>query len=343
MLKKFEHLLEKGRKFIENIKGGEKVVLVYDADADGLCSATLSLFVLKKMKKKVKCIETGFTKIEKLKTELKRFKKIITVDVPTDLIEKHLLSLRKNMLIIDHHPGKDLNSKKVVLINPRLENPKIYQPTSYVIYKMFSDLVKEKKWVAIVGTVGDFGIEDCKDLVKIKNKKNIWKNNFGRAAIFLNNSISVLGSEKTLEILVGLKNLKELLKNREIITASKKFNYEFLRCKKEYKKNLEIYGEILISKIKPKYKGICSAIITKLSTKNPEKIIFIFEEVEKGVKIHGRSGDKKIDIGELFRKLGIGGGHEAAGAGIIDRKKEKEVKTKILEELKNLLNIENVS
>lgn len=313
------------------------MALIYDSDADGIASAALILFALEKLGKKVdETIPSLWGKIEKIKKKLKKFDKIITVDVPIDLIEKNLIDTKKEMLIIDHHPGKDLNSEKIILINPRLENSKIYQPTSYVVYKMFLDLLKDKKWIATIGTVGDFGIEDCKDLVKIKNKKSIWKSKFGGAATLLTSSANVLGAEKVLKILMKSRELKEFVTNKEILNASKKFEKELKRCKKEFEQNKEIYGKIVMSKIKPKYRGICSVLITKYSTENPENIVFVFE-VNERKKIHGRCGSKKVDIGGLFRKIGIGGGHEAAGAGRLDGKDENMIKKIILRELKDFL------
>jgi len=336
VLKKLRHLFQIGIDFIKNIEKKEKVVLVYDTDVDGIASAVLILAAFEKMGKKIeKSLPMEFGDVEKLKKRLKEFDKIITVDVPIDLIEKYLVDLKKKMLIIDHHPGNDLNSEKIVLVNPRLENKKIYQPTSYVVYKMFKDVIKEKKWIAVLGTVGDMGIGDCKDLVKIKNRRNVWKSKFGRAAMLVTASVSVYGPEKTLEILTNSKNLNELIKKDEIVFASKEFNKELKRCEKEFKKNLEVYGKILISKIKPRYKAVCSALITKLATEIPEKMIFIFEDKGKIVRIHGRNSIGKVGIGSLFRKLGIGGGHEKAGAGTIKKNEEKKFKIRILSELKD--------
>jgi len=335
ILKRLEELFKKGIEFLNSIDD-EKAVLIYDDDVDGISSAALVIFALKKMGKKVKTIPMTFGNLEKILIKLKGFKKIITVDVPVDLIEKNFLSLDKEMLIIDHHPGKDLNSEKIVLINPRLENPEIYQPTSYVVYKMLKNLVKEKKWISIVGTVGDLGIEDCGDLVRIKNKKNVWKTKFGKAAMLLTASIAVYGPEKSLNFLIISKSLKEIMKNKEILSAFKKFEEEFERCKREFERKLEIHGNILISTIKPKYKAICSALITKLGTENPEKIIFVFEDKGKIMRIHGRNSVGKTDIGRIFRELGIGGGHKEAGAGTIEKKDKEKFKREILDKLKFL-------
>jgi nanoRNase/pAp phosphatase (c-di-AMP/oligoRNAs hydrolase) len=76
-------------------------------------------------------------------------------------------------------------------------------------------------------------------------------------------------------------------------------------------------------------------LITKISTENPEKIIFIFEDKGKVIRIHGRNSIGKVNIGELFRELKIGGGHEKAGAGTISKNDENELKIKILRKLKD--------
>jgi nanoRNase/pAp phosphatase (c-di-AMP/oligoRNAs hydrolase) len=335
-LKNLEKLFEIGINFIKGLRKGEKTILVYDTDVDGVASAVLLLSAIEEMGKKVmKTFPLGFGDMEKSKAELRRFEKIITVDVPIDLIEKHLLDLGKDMLIIDHHPGNDLNSDKVVMINPRIENSEIYQPTSYVVYKMFKKMLEEKKWVSILGTVGDLGIDDCRDLVRIKDKKNVWKSKFGKASMLLAAHIAIFGPERAFRILSNSRSLKELVENQEIISASREFNQELERCEREFKKNLEAKGKILISKIKPRYKGVCSVLITRLATENPEKIIFVFEDKLKSIRIHGRNSLGKVNIGRFFKELGIGGGHEEAGAGNIDKKDEEKLKLKILSKLKS--------
>jgi hypothetical protein len=335
VLKRLEKLFQNGIDFIKNIDEKEKVVLVHDNDVDGIASAVLILTATEKMGKRIGKVIPFVFDAKKMRKKLKRFEKIITVDVPIDLIEKYFLGLEKKMLIIDHHPGRDLNSEKVVMINPRLENPEIYQPTSYIVYKMFEGLIKEKKWVATLGTVGDMGIDDCKDLVRIRNKKNVWKSKFGKASTLVSASISVYGPKRTLEFLLKSKGLEDIVKNKEITLALKEFNKEFERCKDKFEKNLEVYGKVLISRIKPRYKGICSVLITRVSTENPEKIIFLFENKGKIVRIHGRNSIGEVNIGKLFRELKIGGGHERAGAGTINKKNENKFKIKILSKLKD--------
>lgn len=324
-----------GNRFIEKI-GNEKVVLIYDSDVDGVASASLLIHAIDKLGKKVdKTLPCGWWNVENIKKILKGFDKVITVDVPVDLIKRNFLEECKEMLIIDHHPCDDLNSENIVLINPRLEKPTIYQPTSYVVYKMFKFL-KKYKWLAILGTIGDFGVDDCKDLVKVKDKKSIWKSKYGKASLLLTSGISILGPEKVLEILLNSQSLKDLVSCRDIKNAVREFEKELRRTKKEFEKNLEVHGDVWISHVKPKYGNICSALITQLSTKNPEKIILIFKENER-VKIHGRCGSRKVDIGRLFRDLKIGGGHEAAGAGFIDKKEKNKVKIEILRKLKDFI------
>jgi nanoRNase/pAp phosphatase (c-di-AMP/oligoRNAs hydrolase) len=152
--------------------------------------------------------------------------------------------------------------------------------------------------------------------------------------MLLSAHIAIFDPRKTLEILTSSRSLEEVVENQEILSAFRKFEQELKRCEKEFEKNLEIHGKVLISKIKPKYKTVCSTLITKLALENPEKMIFVFEDKGKKMRIHGRNGLGKVNIGKLFKELGIGGGHEEAGAGNLNKKDEKKVKFKILNKLK---------
>lgn len=329
-------LFKRGISFLDEIEKNERVALVYDTDVDGIASASLVLLALKRMGKEIKgTIPLTFETAKKLSSITRRFDRVITVDVPTDLIEKQLKKIKSKMLIIDHHPGSDLNSKDVVFVNPRLEDPEIYQPTSYIAYKMLLRFVRDRKWVAVLGTVGDYGIEDCRDLVKIKDKKSVRKTVFGKAAMLATGSIAIWGPEKTLEFFLLSKNLKELARNKKIILADKKFEGELKINEASFKRNLEVHGRLMMSKIKPKYRGVGSALINRLSTENPEKILILFEDVDNKYRIHGRNQTGRIHVGKLFKKLCGGGGHREAGAGTVKKKEINRFKEELLRELAN--------
>jgi len=329
-------MFEKAISFVENLKENEKVILIYHDDCDGVCSAVLMISVLEAFGKKVlEKVPMGVEKIKDFDKIVKGFDKIILLDLPTASLKEKFENIQKDVLIIDHHPCEEIKSEKIFLVNPLVEKPNVYQPTSYLVYKAFVDKIKKRKWVACVGTVGDFGVKDCRDLVKIKNEKEIWKSKFGRLANVVNSCLAVLGVEKTLEKILSSRSLNDFLKEKEVISAVKEFEKELEKCEKELENNAEIYGKVLISEIKPKYKRVGSALATKIAT-NYDKIIIIFEEVGNLVKVHGRYRNKdEIHLGKIFEEIGIGGGHRNASGGIVKKKEKNMVKVKILKKLKD--------
>jgi len=341
--KKISELFKKEFQFLLKIRPKDRVALIYDNDVDGISSAAIALTGLKKLKiKNVKVFYKGRGGITNLRDLIRRFDKGIILDVPTSLIEDELKKVKINLLVIDHHiVSKSISSKNIVYINPRLKEKEIYQPVSYLTYKVFSKVVdvKDKEWLAVVGTVGDYGFEDCKDLLKkylkINKKEDIWGTKLGKTAMMINSSIAVLGSEKSLEILVSSKDVNMFRKNRKVNFAVKEFERELEREKIEFKKNLEIYVDfdMVFSKIKPRFSRIGSTLSTYLATKYPDKIIILLEELNGNYKIHGRLESGKINVGKLFEKLCGGGGHREAGAGTIKKVELNEFKSKLTKEL----------
>lgn len=335
-------LLEKEVQFLLKIKPNDRVVLVFDADVDGVSSAAIALSGLRKLKvKNIRTVHRSWDAANNLSGLVKKFDKGIILDVPTPVIEKQLKKIKKSLLVIDHHPSRDVSSKNIVYMNPRLEKKEIYQPASYLAYKVFSKVVdlEDKEWLAVVGTVGDYGFEDCKDLLKkylkIEKKEDIWKTKLGKTAMMINGSIAMFGSKKILNILTRAKNLEEFKNDRKANFALRKFEEELGRARLEFKKNLEIYVDfnLIFSKIKPKLSRIGSTLSTYIATKYPDKLIMILEKLDGGCKIHGRMENGRINVGELLKKLCGGGGHREAGAGMIKEKELNRFKSNLIKEI----------
>jgi single-stranded DNA-specific DHH superfamily exonuclease len=335
-------LIEKEVQFLLKIKPKDRVALIYDNDVDGVSSAAIALAGLKKLKVgNIEIAHKDWKVANRLSSFIRRFDKGIVLDIPTPVIEKELKKIKNDLLVIDHHPSKDVSSKNVVYINPRLKRKEVYQPVSYLTYKIFSKVanMKDEEWLAVIGTVGDHGFEDCKDLLKkylkIKKKEEVWETKLGKAAMLINSSIAVLDAEEILEILTSVKDLEELRKNKKIIFASRKFEEEFGRAKLEFKKNLEIYVDfnLIFSKIKPRFSRIGSTLSTYLATKYPNRLIIILEELNGNYKIHGRMENGRVHVGELLKKLCGGGGHREAGAGVVKENGLNEFKSNLTKEL----------
>jgi single-stranded DNA-specific DHH superfamily exonuclease len=338
-VRNLEEIFEKGRNFIRTIKSKEKILIIFHQDVDGLCSATIALSALKELGLKANVVSSDIENIKKILKKKENYDKIFLLDLPISRIEREIENLGKKIFVIDHHQLPKLKTEKFFYINPRVFDEKIYQPASYIVYKFFSGLVnlKNKEWVAVLGTIGDYGFEDCKDLlskwIRVKRKENIWKTTFGKAAMLLYNSAIEIGFETVLRILAKTKNVEELIKNKKINSAGKKLEKYLEQRLKEALKNSERFDEAnlifcVVRKIK---KRVGSIIVSELAKKYPDKLVFLLTKKGKFYKIHARGG--KINLGGLLEKLNVGGGHERAAGGMIKEKELLNFKKRILKEL----------
>ncbi|MEM5882646.1 MAG: DHHA1 domain-containing protein [Candidatus Aenigmatarchaeota archaeon] len=343
-----EELFKKGVLFLKKIKPKDRVLLLYHKDLDGLASALIFLRGAKKLGLTIKKkYATSNEEIEKIAKKVKKSDKIIVLDIDISYMKKELIKLKKDILIIDHHPPrKNLNTKRIVYINPRLKNSKIYQPTSYVTYKFLSKILdlKSEKWIAILGTLSDFGLEDCKDLlgkIKIRSKEDIPKTKIWKEVEKLTGIISGIGFEKTFDFLEKSKSLKEFKKNKIVKKALKNYLRKIKKYEKIFWDNLREYREanLLISEIKTKHREITSLISTKFSGEFPEKVLVVLRRVGKKYAVHVRyRGSKRINLGKIMERcakgLNGGGGHPHAAGASIKLRNKKIFEERLIEELR---------
>lgn len=324
-------LFEKGKKFILNIRPWEKISIFYHKDLDGLTSAVFTNLLLDSIGvSTIKVIPLKPRDETFLFKEMKKCDKAIILDVPLNRLPSG------KILYIDHHPMKDFNSKNIVYINPRLDFPEIYQPVCYLTYKLISEIINIKKyeWLAVLGTIADYGYDDCRDLlgkwVKVKNKDDIWNTIFGKVAIKINGSFYYLKENEILKIVTSAKNIGGLNKNKKIYLAWKKYKKIYLTAKKEFYKNKEEVkkANLIISTISGNNKVYTgSSIATELSRKYPDNILIVIEKLRDFYRIHAREQSGKIHMGKLMKTcskgIGMGGGHREAAASSIRLEKNK--------------------
>lgn len=345
--RKLSELFEKGRGFLKEINLKEKLVLIHDGDVDGFVSAAIALEALKRLNIKVlRILVVTSEDINKVLDRVKKYDRIIILDVPMDRPEDGLLKIKNKILYVDHHFSKDLNRKNIVYINPMLKNPEIYQPTSYVAYKFFSSLVnlKDKEWLAVIGTIADYGFQDCKDLlkkyVKVDRRENVWKTKFGKAVMLINGAIAILKPKDVLKLLTSAKNTDTITKSRKIKSAYKMFLKEYNRSKLRFWKNVEkIDNMLLLSTIRTKYRRVGSTLATEIGSKYPNKMVMVLERRDGLYKIHARYRiyeKSKFHLGRFLYKCckGLGGGHRQAAGGSIAVRDFKKFKNRLIKELK---------
>lgn len=327
-------------RFLRSLKFEDRVFLIFDTDSDGVSSAAIASFAFNKLGIKFsKTIPDFF--VDKKFVSLSDFDAGVIVDVPTPTQESFLKKTKKKILVIDHHPSRDVQSKNVFYINPRIIKKEIYQPTSYTAYKLFSNFVdiEKVKWIAIMGTAGDYAFEDVKDLfkneIKVKRKEEIWTTNYGKAATRLNATIAVRGAQKSFDILKNCRSLSDFFKNKQIESAHKKFSEEFWMQDRNLKKKMEFYNSanLIFAKLEPKYSGIASALASKTSTLNPNFLVVLATKIGNEYKIHGRMQSGRIDVGTIMKRFG-GGGHRQAAGCMVNAKDLPQFKRKLIEILR---------
>jgi single-stranded DNA-specific DHH superfamily exonuclease len=339
-------LFEKGADFLRNLKPTDKIALMYHMDMDGVCSAALVHLFLKK----ISAVSGGAIKISKSSVSTYReleydFKplsgcnKIIILDIGID----NPFWGEREALVVDHHIVKtDFNSKSTVFINPRFEDEEIYQPASYVTYKLLSGIVdmSESKWIAAIGIVSDHGYRDCMDIlgdcIKAKGEKNVSDSDVSITGEVLVGASYELGFDKVLNSLIDAKGIGDLKSDKKLSGAYKKYEVALNDGKRQFWANAEALGNVIFSTIRPKYKRLSSPVINHISSENPDKAMFIFEESDDELKVSARYQDadskRKVHLGEIMTACCDGGGHRAAAGGSIT-----EFKKCILRELRGKL------
>jgi len=345
-------LFDRARRFVKELSDSDRILVLYHTDVDGYCSGSIMISVLERLG--LKNYEASGVVIGDVETlmktqKVKKFNKIIILDLDVPDIQNHLKRLGVNSLIIDHHVlKKNINSRKLIYVNPRIENEKTYQPTSYLVYKIFKNVIgiEDKEWLAVLGSVADYAFDDCKDLIEeyttAKSKDDVPKTRFWRAGEMTYSAILSTGDDSkqglspdgVLKILNESENIEDLMSNYKIKQAEDRFDKILEKHKQEFWKNAETFGNVVISTIRPSVKRVGSPIVTKLSIENHDKIIFLLERRGNGFKIHARAKSDSLHMGELMRKCGNGGGHKGAGGGFILIGELKKFKECVLKELK---------
>lgn len=325
-------------EFISKITNKDEVVIIFNNDADGVSSCALVEGLLRKRIGKKSYLIT-----QPMPTEKTLIRKIQTT-IPTKLIfldlaiDQQLDVVKKignlcDILVIDHHIiNKNLNSKNTVHHNPRIQIPKIYQSTSYLAYKVCGEIedISDMLWIAAVGMIGDYNLEDSKDIVEEIRKKysingKLYDSYLGRLADMIGSARAVreVSCEEMVDVFLSAKGPEDVIKNdngRKMLEAYKKIENETLSVLIDFESSSEKIGNLILYEIKSNY-NLSSSISTRVSEKFKDKIIIIYENTGSRIKISARS-QKGGNVGKLLQEAASGlkasaGGHEAAAGATL--------------------------
>lgn len=356
-IKKGLIVMKKAVDFLNKITPKDDVVIVFNNDADGICSCVL----IKKLMKK-KGLKEPYIIYQPMPTDKNLINKIRTT-IPTKIIfldlavDQQQSLIRKvsgicDILIIDHHKiTKDVNTKNIVHYNPRFDKPEIYQSTSYVTYKICSQIMEmsDSLWISIIGMIADYNLDDSMDLVKEFDKKNpgfadnIQSSLVAKIAqmIVAVRGTRALTCDQIVRIIETAKGMEEFYKSKDaekLIESYKIIENEILSITLDAEKNSEVIGDLIFYRYKSKF-GLRSEIATKISEKHPKKIVIIYEKMGDKMKLSSRNQSKDYNVSNLLWKASQGmkasaGGHDVAAGATVQVKDWEEFKNNLISLLK---------
>jgi oligoribonuclease NrnB/cAMP/cGMP phosphodiesterase (DHH superfamily) len=191
----------------------------------------------------------------------------------------------------------------------------------------------------VLGIASDYAFDDCVDMLEkwtdVKTREELLtKTNIGKAAIEISNALFELDFERVVSILSYAKGFEDAMENPEIKAASEKYQKLYDECMKEFWDNSQKIGRVIFSTINPPHEGMGSGIVNRVSRENPDKLIFLFEDMDGKYDIDARFQGDGVHLGEMMEKLVGGGGHRNAAGGIVAKRDLKPLKKRILKELK---------
>lgn len=328
--------------FLKGLAKKDKILVVYHRDADGLCSAVITREALARIGLESDLMVTHLEETPELKSlPLTKYNILIFLDLALDHLKGRFWNVDQKVLIVDHHPfHSNLNSKQVVHFNNHFFNEK-YQPVSYLSYKIFSELaqINDIEWISVVGTISDYGYDDCRDLldkhIKVREKGEMFDTKYGKAAGMLNGASFFLGFDNMAEILIESKNVDEFLESKKVKGYYEKYMEEIERLKKEFWNVAEKLGNVYFVHIESKIDRIQSSLLTQIARENPDKVLIVYHKSDDNFKASGRA-QTGYDLGEIFRKAaefagGAGGGHKPAAGALIPAVNFDKFKKKVIE------------
>lgn len=328
--------------FLKSLTKSDKILIVFHRDADGLCSAVVARKALERAGLKPDIMVTHLEKTAELESVAKsKYNIVIFLDLALDHLSGVFWNEKQKVLIVDHHPfHKDMNSKNVVHFNSHFFSEG-YLPASYLTYKIFSELadIKDMGWVSALGTIADYGYDDCRDLldkyISVKEKGEMFGTKYGKAAAMVNGASFFFGFEKLAEILMSAKNADEFMGNKKIAGYYEKFSKEIEMLKKEFWKVAEKTGKVYFAHIESRIDRIQSSLLTQLARENPDKILIIYHKVGENIKLSGRA-QTGYDLGTIFMKAaefagGSGGGHKPAAGAMVPASNIEKFRKKVAE------------
>lgn len=350
------------RQFIEGIKKNDRIALLHHTDADGVCSAAITVKALKKLGKPSPILlhqgsgETSLT--DKTIKKLKQLKanKLIAVDLSLDQNPSTVKKTEKfsSVLVLDHHKiYSDLNSGKTVMIKSQMLSSvdgSLY-PASKLCFDLFSGLTEldEAEWIVAVGIIGDNGTRKWKKFIQHAMSKEKISGSINESILsrikFLIDAVETISFDEldeVINLMVKAKKPKEVMK-KKFLRYGKKLEKELNKWLSLMEEKAEFFPskELIYYCINPLY-PIKSPLINRISFAYPDRTVIVLQDLGKGIiDISARRQDFRVKVNELLEKAtknlegSFAGGHIPAAGGKIKKKDLKKFRENLLKLLQN--------
>ena len=329
--------------FMARLDDKDKIAVISHIDPDGLSSAVIASKVVGKVDY-LKFMDYRPGMLKSIIPELKKRKinKIIFTDLSIDSEKEDVDEIEKfaQMVVIDHHPfEKDLNSERTVFIKAESK-----YPASYMCHYLFSKIQEIPSWIAAIGILGDspqtYNENNCEkvfDDFDLKGKQNLcsYLMNISLAFIYFRGR-----EEKVYDVMIDAKKPEDII---VIKKYSDKVRKEFEEQEEKFEKEKEVYGNLIIFTMNPKY-YVKSLLINKISTSENYRnnAIFFISNPESSkddlLSVSGRSQSEGFDVGDFLKKVckdipnSTAGGHFHAAAAKLPRSYLKIFKENLIRE-----------
>ncbi len=317
-----------------------KGLLLYHSDADGACSAALFLRFFRGFEyspRKGPVMGENFVKavLEKKPGML------VFLDLPVDQEWRNLERFLKEIpgvriVIIDHHiHERDMNSERILHINPRFVRGDAYMPAACVVYRILEDLGREVKpliWIAAMGVIGDYVWEDCPDLIRECREEYPYllegeprKSRLGAGADIIAAATTLKGLpgvSECLKVLMASEGFEDFDSARKLQDWKRELDDEFQIIVEDFEKKRQLFEKegLMVYEVKSGL-SLTSMVATRMGGRFPDNIVAIRKASGDVWKVSLRGQNTGLNLGDIVKKcvkdIGSGGGHEKAAAAVV--------------------------
>lgn len=326
------------QELLKKLEEVNTISIIYHSDPDGICSSTIFYLYLNQNGIKTNLLSTkfGFCKIDEEIWE-KALKSDLIAILDLSSIPESAKNFKERIVIIDHHLIKQ-ELKEFFVINPRKIDESLYLPTSYIVWKMFENEVKNSEWIAYFGSKAD-KCRKCNDLYsktiqKFPEVKKSELFNYLNLSRNLKSSLIInialietykFGSPKYFRLTHAYHTLKSIKRNVEKEIANWILN----------KQKVFENQKIAVFRICSEY-NIQGAISSSLLKNSKKDVIIVFNDCLEKEKVYFEFR-AKLNAYKIFEKLmkkyslDYGGHEKAFGCTLKENNLEK-----FLEEIKTI-------